>query len=93
MEKLKVSNKMKVNIIICLIGVIFIGYFTAKQYIKVSNCMESSGDGLLEQERCYRNQSNKHEVEDWEQYKRDMKEAEFKHDLYKEAERLQREGR
>jgi len=86
---MKVSNRMKVNIIVCLIGVIFIGYVTAKQYIKVTDCMESSRDGLLyDKDSCYRNHSNKHEVEDWEQYKRDMKDAKFKHDLYEEVERM-----
>ncbi|MFT9821119.1 hypothetical protein [Lysinibacillus sp. NPDC056185] len=89
MEKLKVSNRMKVNIIVCLIGFIFIGYFTAKHYIRVTNCMESSRDGLLyDKDLCYRNIDNNREVEDWEQYKRDMKDAKFKHDLYEEVERM-----
>ncbi|MET4563091.1 hypothetical protein ABIA69_004284 [Lysinibacillus parviboronicapiens] len=80
---------MKVNIIVCLIGVIFLGYFTAKQYIKVINCMELYEDNQYSaKERCYRNHDNKHEVEDWEQYKRDMKDAKFKHDLYEEVKRM-----
>lgn len=86
-EKLKLSNQTKVTIIVCLIGFIFVGYFTAKQYIRVTNCIESS-DGLYDKDICYRKHSNKHEVEDWEQYKRDMKDAEFKHDLYEEVKRM-----
>jgi len=88
-EKLKVSNQMKVTIIVCLIGFIFVGYFTAKQYIQVTNCKELSRDGLLyDEEMCYRNHGNKQEVDDWEQYKRDMKDAKFKHDLYEEVKRI-----
>ncbi|WP_217581066.1 hypothetical protein [Lysinibacillus sp. GbtcB16] len=91
MEKLKVSNQTKVTIIVCLIGFIFVGYFSAKQYIKVTNCMENYGEyEYSAKERCYRNHSNKHEVEDWEQYKRDVKDAKFKHDLYEEVERMNR---
>lgn len=62
-EKLKLSNQMKVNIIVCLIGFIFVGYFTAKHYIRVTNCIESSRDGLLyDKDLCYRNIDNNQEV-------------------------------
>lgn len=93
-KELKVSNKMKVNIIVCLIGIIFIGYFTAKQYIKVTNCNENYGEyEYSAKERCYRNHGNKQEVEDWEQYKRDVERGKFNHDLIEEIERMQKEGR
>lgn len=88
-EKLKVSNQTKVTIIVCLIGVIFIGIYSMKQYSYMTKCNEVYSQ-QYGREKCYRNQGNNNEVEDWEQYKRDVKDAKFKHDLYEEADRMNR---
>ncbi|UUV26395.1 MULTISPECIES: hypothetical protein [Lysinibacillus] len=87
---MKVSNKMKVNIIVCLIGIIFIGIYTIKQYQYMTECNELRDENpMYDQKACVRilKGGNNNEEIDW-----DAKDAKFKHDLYKEAERLQKEG-
>jgi len=91
-EIVKVSNRMKVNIIVCLIGIIFIGIYSMKQYSYMTKCNELMDKyDFYDQKVCDRIlKGDNNEVEDWEQYKRDVKDAKFKHDLYEEVERMNR---
>lgn len=84
---------MKVDIIIILIGVIAIGFFTIKQYNYMSECSRILGKETYDKKICDRILYGKDDKEDWEQYKRDVERGKFNHDLIEEIERMQREGR